>query len=198
MIELDTHLTSDGIFIINHDRRIRYEKKKYLISKIPLRTIENIQLPNGEGVPILEDVLKKLSSKIQFNIEIKCKVNKQIFDSLLERVGCDLSKILVSSFRLDVMDVLKSSNLDYKLGYLYRFPSFVSREISTKTYIHSLHPSHKFLSSRIVLYYHKMGKKVYVWTVNKESHIRRLVRLGVDGIITDNPTKTRKIIELIE
>ena len=30
-------------------------------------------------------------------------------------------------------------------------------------------------------------KKLYVWTANEEANINKILRLGVDGIVTDNP-----------
>ena len=197
MIELDTHLTSDGNFIIYHDRRIKYENKKYLISKTPLKTIEEFQLPNGEEIPTLEDVLNKLLPKIQINIEIKCKTSKKIFDNFLKGVEVDNSKILVSSFRSDVINELKSSTLGYKLAYIYRFPTPKIRRIADKEYIHSLNADYRFLSSNAVQQYHKKNKEVYTWTVNEELQIRKFVKMGVDGIFTDNPLKTKKIIETV-
>ncbi|NPD88454.1 MAG: glycerophosphodiester phosphodiesterase [Asgard group archaeon] len=197
MIELDSHLTSDGIFIIHHDKNIVFENKKYLIKETPFKVIEKIQLPNGESIPILEDVLNDLLPNIQFNIEIKCKINKQELDILLKRVGQDNTRIVVSSFRRDVMHELKSSNMEYRLAFLYMIPSTVSRRMSDKSYIHSLNAYHKFLSSRIIELYHKKNKEVNAWTVNREDDIKKFVRLGVNGIITDHPPRAMKIIKSI-
>jgi glycerophosphoryl diester phosphodiesterase len=36
---------------------------------------------------------------------------------------------------------------------------------------------------------HRHGMKVYVWTVNQVGEMRRLLNLGVDGIITDFPDR---------
>lgn len=197
MIELDTHLTSDGNFIIFHNRRITYENKKYLISNTPFKTIEKIQLPNGEEIPLLEEVISKLLPKIRINVEIKCKTSKKVFDKFLRSIGADNTKILVSSFRFDIIKELKSSTLGYKLAYIYRLPSLTCRRLADMNYIHSLNADHRFLSSRAVLYYHKRDKAVYTWTVNKDHLIKKFVKMGIDGIITNNPYKTRKIIESI-
>jgi glycerophosphoryl diester phosphodiesterase len=35
---------------------------------------------------------------------------------------------------------------------------------------------------------------VHVWTVNEETDIERLVKIGVDGIFTDDPLKAKKIL----
>ena len=38
MIELDTHLTNDGYFIVHHDADIKYKNKSYVISKTRVET----------------------------------------------------------------------------------------------------------------------------------------------------------------
>jgi glycerophosphoryl diester phosphodiesterase len=40
---------------------------------------------------------------------------------------------------------------------------------------------------------HAAGIQVVVWTVNKETDIARLIDLGVDGIISDNPELLRRV-----
>lgn len=42
---------------------------------------------------------------------------------------------------------------------------------------------------------HALGLKVIVWTVNAEAHMRKLLALGVDGIITDYPDVGRRVID---
>ena len=38
------------------------------------------------------------------------------------------------------------------------------------------------------------GYRVNVWTVNEEAEMRKLVELGVDGIITDRPALLSRIL----
>lgn len=37
------------------------------------------------------------------------------------------------------------------------------------------------------------GKKVYVWTVNDQASMSRMISLGVDGIITDEPELANEV-----
>ncbi len=41
---------------------------------------------------------------------------------------------------------------------------------------------------------HQVGKAVHVWTVNRADQMRRLIDLGVDGIITDRPDVLKDIL----
>ncbi len=52
----------------------------------------------------------------------------------------------------------------------------------------ALHPNIMDVNSRMVKKLHDAGKRINVWTVNKDQDIQRLIELGVDGIITDDPT----------
>ncbi len=195
MIELDTHLTKDGFFVVYHDFVIEHQENRYKISEINLETIKTIFLPNNEPIPLLEDVLKQMLSKIRFNIEIKCQIEREEFDALLSSVGGDNSRILVSSFRRKVLYNLRNSDLGYSLAFLCRRLGWRARRMVQYDFIEAINPSYKHLRKNHVKFYHKNNKKVYSWTVDKEKDIKNLVTKRVDGIITNIPQKARKIID---
>ena len=41
---------------------------------------------------------------------------------------------------------------------------------------------------------HKAGKQLYVWTVNDQLSMSRMISMGVDGIITDEPAMGKEVI----
>ena len=197
MIELDTHLTQDGFFVVYHDGVIKLQGENYVISKTKLETIQQLSLPNGEPIPILEDVLKQLLTSIRFNVEIKCNVKRTQFEGLLNEIGGDNKRIIVSSFRFSVMEELKNSKLGYNLAFLYLFPTPKIKQKIASDYIFSFNPNHVFLRKKHVQFFHENKKKVYPWTIDAKKDIKKLVGKRVDGIITNNPEKTRKIVESI-
>ena len=42
---------------------------------------------------------------------------------------------------------------------------------------------------------HAHGKPVFVWTINDTVTMSRMMSIGVDGVITDEPALARKVIE---
>ncbi len=196
MIELDIHLTQDGFFIIHHDPVIKYENQTFNIADTKLEEIENLSLPNGEKVPLLSDVLRSFLADIAFNIEIKCEISENQFNDVLLEAGGDNSKIIVSSFKLKVLEELKEKKLNYKLGFLYTFPNNRDLKMALRySYIDSFNPYYRFLTKKRIRLFHDLKKEVITWTVDKKANILKLVKNGVNGIITNRPEPTRKIVE---
>ncbi|MFQ5888588.1 MAG: glycerophosphodiester phosphodiesterase family protein [Gemmatimonadota bacterium] len=53
----------------------------------------------------------------------------------------------------------------------------------------------RVVTRRLVRAAHRDGLGVFVWTVNRPGRMRRLLDLGVDGLITDYPSIARRIID---
>jgi glycerophosphoryl diester phosphodiesterase len=56
-------------------------------------------------------------------------------------------------------------------------------------------PYYLTVGSKMVRTCRKHRMKLIPWTVNEVTAMRRLVRLGVDGIITDYPDRIRKVYQ---
>jgi len=52
-------------------------------------------------------------------------------------------------------------------------------------------PFHEELTAEKVVEAHALGLKVVTWTVNEPTDMRRMIELGVDGIISDYPDRLR-------
>ncbi len=55
-------------------------------------------------------------------------------------------------------------------------------------------PSYKLLDKELVEAAQSLGMQVIPWTVNKKKKMRKLLKMGVDGIITDYPNKLVKLL----
>ena len=52
----------------------------------------------------------------------------------------------------------------------------------------------KWLSSSLVNRAHRSDLQVFGWTVNDEAEIRRVLDLGVDGVISDYPDRVAQVM----
>jgi glycerophosphoryl diester phosphodiesterase len=51
----------------------------------------------------------------------------------------------------------------------------------------------RFVDARLVEAVHGVAGRVFAWTVDREPEMRRLVALGVDGLITNAPARARRV-----
>ena len=55
-------------------------------------------------------------------------------------------------------------------------------------------PEHDDLTEETLAEAHALGLRVVPWTVNRPEDMRRLIRWGVDGLITDRPDLARAVL----
>lgn len=60
--------------------------------------------------------------------------------------------------------------------------------------IQAIHVGVWWTTPALVEKWHRAGKKVHAWVVNRPDEIRRCLEMGVDGIFTDDPRLAKKII----
>lgn len=53
----------------------------------------------------------------------------------------------------------------------------------------------KVVTRRLVRQAHRDGLGVHVWTVNRAERMRRLLGLGVDGLLSDFPARARRVVD---
>ena len=59
-------------------------------------------------------------------------------------------------------------------------------------------PRHTIVNEALLRAAHDRGLRVVPWTVNERGDMRRLVRLGVDGLITDYPDVAQEVLDAKE
>ena len=55
-------------------------------------------------------------------------------------------------------------------------------------------PFHRDVDAAKIAEAHALGLKVVVWTVNDPADMARLIKLGIDGLITDRPDIAKKLV----
>ena len=143
------------------------------------------------------------------NIEIKSPKNKdyKIADIIIDAVKAHnlFDKLLISSFDPDLLVYIKDIEENCKTGFLYSpdkpitYKRVLGNEIGFIKSIgaDALHPHQWYVSEKLIEDAHENGFMVNPWTVNKEKDIIKLVKMGVDGVITDVPNIAKRLIEAL-
>ncbi len=185
-IETDAHGTADGVAVLFHDDVVEGRK---------IHAFMRDELP--EYIPSLDEALG-VFPRARFNIDIK-------HDSAIHTVAQSIQKaqaehrVLLTSFSAkrrkrtqelvsgtalspattELAQIFLLEALGLKTRARKKLSKFDAVQIPTSAYgINTLTPSRMSL-------YRSAGVSVHVWTINDPQEMKRLVQLGVDGIVTD-------------
>lgn len=194
-IEFDVRISKDGELIIIHDPDVfRTTHKLGFVKQFSLNKIKKLNAGNGEKIPTLEELLIETKGKINYMCEIKVKNISGKVLSILKNHNVLDSTILIS-FKHN--ELLKSRNMypDLKLGAI--IPSrlgwitnwFIKKRlissISQKSFF-SINAFFPLVNRKFVDFSHEKGLKVFAWTVNSKRKMKKLIKLGIDGILTND------------
>lgn len=217
--ETDIHLTKDGIPVVCHNFTIdETSTGKGAIKNMTLEELRQYDFgsykgPEFEGIkiPTLDEFLevsKSMGDKMKvMNIEMKSEKFGEAGTELAEKTIDAVKnhglfdKLLVSSFDPAILVVCKKVDKNCKTGLLYSPDNIISLKIAPRPVsfareigANALHPLYLYVTRLYVERAHRAGIQVNPWTVNKESAAKHLLKLGVDGLITDEPGLMNKVI----
>ncbi len=207
MLEMDVMLTADGQVVVFHDYRLgRTTDGSGLIGKTDLNRIRTLDAGvwfshkfRSEKVPLLDEVLEFAKGKIRLNIEMKLRKHNgvsQLVDrcvKIVERHRMN-DEVVFSSFNLEALRVLHYRSPHLRFAPLYRH----NLNPTPRSFPLQYHPqgvvlNHLFLNQSTVLAFHNLGMKVFVYTVNGVRRIEKMIKMGVDGVISDNPAAVNSL-----
>jgi glycerophosphoryl diester phosphodiesterase len=192
-VEIDVRLCGSGDVVLHHDSTL--ERMLGVPDRVISTSFDMIKLVSfkdlqSEHIPSLREVFEKFSSNIFFNVEIK--EHRVHCAEIVEKV-CKLinefnlrDSVWVSSFNPFVMRSLKKFDPKIRAGFLFDKVRYIPTLITEYYDVESWHPHYSLVNKEYVDVAKKRGKSIYCWTVNEKEDVKRLISLGIDGIITDN------------
>jgi glycerophosphoryl diester phosphodiesterase len=198
--EFDIHLTRDGEIVIIHDSdTLNTTGVKGIVKDMTLDQIKKLDAGEGEKIPTLQELVNLARDKMGLQIEIKAT---NLLDNLLNILKKEdlVSTCIISSFMLSEVQKLKLLEPDVKVGLLTPMelirPSQYKRKIIqlAKNDFYSIHPYYTRTDKELVDFAHDQGLNVIVWTVNTRRAMKKLIEIGVDGIITDDISLANEIV----
>ena len=203
VIETDVHQTKDSVVVIMHDLSVdRTTNGKGLIKDISSVDFKKLVVSSSGVVinpPTLEEAIQLINGRCKLLIELKkgnsyySNIEKHIVD-LIDKYKAHSWISTIHSFEKEpLMNFAKrdsSINLQKLIVFNLPLVSFNFDKHFNKDDFKNwegVNVYYKFCSRRVIKKIHRLGKTVYVWTVNNPQKARKLAKRGVDGIITNKP-----------
>jgi len=195
-VEFDVHASRDGEIVVIHDFTLeRTTNGKGSVAQLTLAQLQRLDAGEGETIPTLDEVLDELKGypKLLINVEIKPPSIEQKVLDILRRHHIT-ERVVISSFLWAVLQEVR--NLDTKIatGLLYSYSLENPVQAAQDLGATALHPEHVLVSEQLVSQCRQAHLLIYPWTVDQEAHMRRMVGLRVDGIITNEPRRLRMLL----
>ncbi len=184
-VELDVRRSGDGQLVVIHDSVIG----KHAVGTTDFDRFRD--LGDGYEVPLFEDVLKKLSGRAFLDIELKEVGYETAAVELIKRHG-DVANSMISGFHTRMLNKVHELLPDMQLGFIFNRTQDQEKRYNSP--VDFVIPQFRLASRKFIEEVHDEGMRVVAWTVNSEREMRRLLALGIDGIITDEPGTLREVL----
>jgi glycerophosphoryl diester phosphodiesterase len=203
-LETDVHATSDGVVVVHHDATLdRTTDAAGPVAAQPWSAVRRANVGGREPIARLEDLLEELPDA-WVNIDVKADSAVAPVLEVLRRTGA-LRRVCLASFsdrRLARLRRLAGPGLLTSMGprsagalwAAGRVPLVGLPVRGLVAQVPVRQGRLLVVDGRFVRAAHRRGLEVHVWTVDEEAEMRRLLDLGVDGLVTDRPDRLRDVL----
>lgn len=199
-LETDARASADGVLLAFHDHTLdRVTDREGRIDALPYAEIARARIGGREPIPRIEDLLGTWP-EVRLNVDVKDMATIPLLARVLDRARAH-HRVCVASFsarRLAAARALLGPQvctsmspreaIALRLASAAQIPCVTGRLVRGDIPCVQLPPSMggmPVVTPVLVHAVHELGMQVHVWTVNELPEMRRLLDLGVDGLITD-------------
>ena len=164
----------------------------------------------GLQIPTLEEIFQRYGTSVNYYIEIKnpdavpCGCMEEELLELMDEYGliepaAEDWQVLIQSFSEESLREVHALEPSLPLIQLYEADEWTSETIQAdlaevSTYAVGIGPSKTDVDAELVEAAHALCLDVHPYTVNEKKEMKRLIRLGVDGMFTNFPDRLEKVL----
>jgi len=190
-IEVDVY-SAQGELVVIHDRQLnRTTNGTGDVTLSSLSYIRSLDAGKGEKIPFLQEVFDTVSGCAGINIELKGEDTAgpvaKLIGVYVAQGKLDYDQVLVSSFDPRLLLAVRSQDAQIPIGVLVEKIIPETVPFAEQIGAFSIHPHHRAVTAEFVDEAHRRRMKVFVYTVNRADAVRKMKRLGVDGVFTNYP-----------
>jgi len=182
-IELDVHVTQDGVVVVHHDPTVGARP----IATNSWQDLEELQLGGDFRLPRLEDVFDDVADQATVYVELKgAKIEKAV----LEVARAHGRRFALHSFDHDAIARVAKLAPKVRRGILLdektKKPVDAMLAAVQRTGATDVWPHRSLIDEKLAKAAHGAKARVIAWTVNSVKEAQKLVDVGVDAICTDD------------
>lgn len=204
--EIDVQISKDGVLVVTHDSdfsRMGGVPKKVWdltyneIRLIPLGARSDPEFRN-EPAPTFDEVLGVAKDHIKLNVELKYYGDHQ--PRLAERVVEEVrargmtNEVIIQCLEYQPLQEVRRFAPEIPVGYLLS----VNARRPARLDVNFLGTALSRATGAFVRTAHRHGQEVYIWTVNKTDAMERMIDIGADSLITDQPAEAVRLVREYE
>ncbi|GAA4099666.1 glycerophosphodiester phosphodiesterase [Nonomuraea soli] len=210
-LETDAHATRDGVLLAFHDHTLdRVTDRRGRIAELPYSVVRQARIGGAHQIPVLEELIGSFP-EARFNIDVKeagailplARVVQRtnayervcltsFSDERLARARAAMGREVCSALGPRGVAALRAAAATSGYGRLF---ARLSRAQIPCAQIPLGFRGLRVTTRALVRTAHALGMQVHVWTINDPVRMERLLDLGVDGIMTDNVTGLRGVLD---
>lgn len=194
-LETDVHATRDGVLVAFHDDDLsRTCGRPGRLGELTWREVAEARVGGEHSIPLLSDLLEEFPDA-RFNIDTKSDAAVEPLLAVLYRHG-SVDRVCIGSFshrrltavRRRVRACTSASPLEvvqWLGGHVPSAPDCFQVPVARGPV--------SVVTARSVARAKRAGKPVHVWTIDDPREMQRLIDVGVDGIMTDDPVTLKRV-----
>ncbi len=208
-VELDVRTSSDGVVVVMHDpdlKRLTGGRDTRACARLLARELAEVELNDNGRAPTLAEVLDWADARrVLVNVELKHDPHDKHalaagVARLLRGRARVAQRVMFSSFDPELLARVAVLVPDVARAFLVHEGQRLAKTrvaplIAKAVGAIALHPERTLCTPDRVAMWRRRELLLNIWTVNQGSEANDLARLGVDGIITDDPALILRAIE---
>ena len=192
MAHFSVRLTKDNELILSHHVHLNGDRRLPKIRKSSLKQLNRFTAGSTNQIVTLEQVLKNAFGEIMLLVEIReisaVKPLLELLEPYVKKVrawhniliGSPSGLVLATLRHYAPQALLSLSHHRNLLSFLALHPGLNLNAVG----FHRLH-----INSTVVDAAHQLDLLTYAYTVNRQPALAQMEKIGVDAILTDNPTR---------
>ena len=215
-LELDVRLSADRVPVIFHDSTLdRTTDGTGAVADRPLAELKELDAAHnfhreeeyplrgtGVSMPTLDEVYRALP-EVRINIDLKVDGAEWAVAEVIRANDAEHRSLLgsfsgrrISRFRRITGGAVAVSAGPVRAVQMYLASRIgMAPRLSVQAYQVTEQYTGVSVDRKLVGAVHRAAAQIHVWTVNEAEDMRRLLDLGVDGIMTDRPDVLNEVID---